>query len=525
MPTPALEMGSVGPPDVPRDAWQVRALTTIVFALSVAASVFCAGGLSTPIAPDTSSYWATLAQLATPAPGGLPVRTPLYSLLIAVVHAIGGAGLVLLALQIGARGLACGLVAWHLARVRPLAGLLVGGLLALDPVSAGMSTGYLTESLYATGLLVSLAVAVGQLQNRRTLTRARVFAAGVLFGWAFLFRPNAMALIVPMVAAYWIATRSVAIAAWSLGGFSVVAAAVAVFNYLKYGLFTIVASGIYLAFPLFIHQLFDPGNGPASAAMHARLQECDPQVDYRKVISQNSNLYVHTRFTPCLAKGVPGESAGQFDIYRRAYLEAIRAHPGMFASRMLEEVAEFLASAAARYLEEMVRFSRSLEPSVACARQGAYAMYQPDLVSFVCPMPAVDEARLVRLEAVARWTRFVYQPYLVVGETDPWVAREDSARGTRVAAGVAGVVFFGAALAIASAPYRPWVAGALVVVLYSAAATAVGQVTLLRYVAVTCPFLLLVSGLTGLSAVERGLAYARRRPRPASPPWARLVGE
>jgi Dolichyl-phosphate-mannose-protein mannosyltransferase len=169
---------------------------------AVGVSRLCERALSTAITPDIWSYWATLPDLARPEPGEMPFRTPLYSLMFARVHAAGGSGRDLLWVQYAARGLACGAIAWFLARSRPRAALAMGVLLAVDPVGAAMSTSYLSESLYSTGLLLGLATLVPQLQSAAARTPARLVGAGLLYGWACLFRPTGFLLVVPILLAY-----------------------------------------------------------------------------------------------------------------------------------------------------------------------------------------------------------------------------------------------------------------------------------------------------------------------------------
>jgi hypothetical protein len=483
-----------------------------IFVVALAASRFCVDALSTIVSPDTFGYWSTLPGLLLPVRDYVPLRTPLYAVVFALSYSVGGSVAAVLAVQFAARGLACALVAWSLARERPLAGLVVGAMLALDPIAAGMSTHYLTESLYATGMLLSLVVLVSQLQDSASLTRGKVLGAGIIFGWAFLFRPNGMFMIVPALAAYWIVSRSARLTAWALGGFSAVAVAVAVFNYLRYGMLAVVASGLYLSVPLFVQQLFDAGNGPASAALHARMKACDPELDYRGINVDTVNDYVYNRFLPCLSTGLPAEFTGKFEIYRLAYLEAIRAHPFVFAERMALESVRFLGSPAASYVAGMAGLATPENLGQVCARQGLYAKVPRRMIDSFCPMPETREDRRAQLVAVARYGRYVYQPYLVVGDV-PWLPDRGTARA-RALVGVVGICFFGAALAVATPAYRPWVGAAVVVLVYSAAVTAVGQVTLPRYVAATSPFLLLISVLAGLSAVERHRGW--RRPSSAA---------
>ena len=147
------------------------AVTVAVFVVAWGASELCGKGVSTVLASDSRFYFSTFSNLLRPTPGAIPARTFFYPATAALVHSAGGSARELMVLQGLARAVACAAVAWQLGRSRPHTALAMGLLLAADPVAASMTSAYLTESLYSTALLLSLAILIGQLQAP-TVTRS-----------------------------------------------------------------------------------------------------------------------------------------------------------------------------------------------------------------------------------------------------------------------------------------------------------------------------------------------------------------
>jgi hypothetical protein len=492
----------------------------IVFLVAVGSSAFCARGLSTVIAADSPSYFTALPDLLRPEPGEMPTRTPFYPALVALVYASGGVLRHLLAFQAVTRGLACAAVAWHLANARPGVALAIGLVLAADPVGASMTSAFLSESLYSTGLLLALTVLVSQWQDATSIPRARLVGAGVLFGWVCLFRPSGLALIVPAVAAYAVATRSLLAAGWVATGFFLATAGVALFNYAKYGALVLAATGYYIAFPLFTQHLFAPANGPASAAIHAELVRCDPAVDYEAIVLDTANAIINGKFFPCLVDHVPGGQLAVSRLYRTAYGEAFRQHPLRFAGRMLVESLVFLGTPVSAYVAELAALGDARLLGTVCARQGfeiegSLYGFAPEFGAFVCPIPPQDPATRRLLEAGRGPAGLLHQPHVAIYAVTH-LLHMTSTRTGRLLAGVAGCLFLGFAVVVARPPYRPWVVGAVTVVVVNAATTALAAVTLVRYAAVTSPFLLLISGLTLTSLLEKGSLRS---------PWRSEVGQ
>jgi hypothetical protein len=101
----------------------------------------------------------------------------------------------------------------------------------------------------------------------------------------------------------------------------------------------------------------------------------------------------------------------------------------------------------------------------------------------------------------ARHTRLVYQPYLIYYYPD-WLVGTP-ARPTRQEAGLGAIAFLLLVLAISPSELRIWVGGAAVVIIFIAVTTALGQVTMLRYVSVLSPCHLLVSGCGAVAVADR----------------------
>jgi len=479
---------------------RVMILTT-VFIAACATSAVHRRGLSTAIAPDTATYWSTPTELISPKPDAVPTRTPLYSILFAVVQLFGGSGNELLLVQIALRALAAVLVAWVLMESSVFAGSVLGLMLALDPISAATSVTFLSESLHTSLVVISVAVAVRQLTRKRPVEWRSCFVAGVVFGCAFLFRPTGAALIVAVIPIYALVTRSVSKAAGVAAGYGLVVSLIALFNYVRSGTLVVVTTGVYMAFPLFLQNLMSPNNGPASLAIHNQLRRCDPRFDYSTVTLNTSNEFVLTKLSPCLLDMTGGNQREVMRLYSAAYREAAIKHPALFARRMLLESSRFLATTASYYLSDVAFFSQSSKFEEICAGQKDYELYPRELLVFVCPMPSLDPVTWNAIVMNSFKWRMVYQPYLLAYSPRFYVESYVEAPVMELA-GEAAVVFFIFALAVSRPANRPLVAAATLVIVYTAVMTALGQITIRRYVAPLSPFFLLVTGLLLVSVIE-----------------------
>jgi hypothetical protein len=108
----------------------------------------------------------------------------------------------------------------------------------------------------------------------------------------------------------------------------------------------------------------------------------------------------------------------------------------------------------------------------------------------------------------SKWWRIVYQPYLYAYDPRLHIPRLEVA-AVPALTGAAALLFLVLAIALCRPPYRPLIIGASSMILYHAGITALGQVTLLRYVAAVSPFFLIVSGLVLVSVFQEVIALLR----------------
>jgi hypothetical protein len=486
------------PAAAPSPYW-LSAGCALVFLVALGASIVALRSLSTPFAPDTAGYWSTWTGFWRRVPGSVAIRTPQYELLFAVFEGAGLPGIALIGLQLTIRALACAAVAWHLGREAVAPATFVGLLLAIDPVSAATSVQYLSESLCTSGLILATIVTLALARNDRS--RPILVAAGFVIGWGALFRPGGAALIATAVLLLGVTTRSLRRSLLPAAGAAGVALAIVLRNVLRSGIVTLAATGLYLAFPLFIQQLFRPENGPVSAAMHRRLQECYPGFDYSTVTLQTSNSFVYQQASTCLLSTVNGSRARLYALYNSAYVEAATARPSFFIRQMTAEALRFLGTAVTHYPDEWVSYARSVDLTGLCRREAAFSGYPEAFVRFACPMPSADPRRGEPIVHATHLARVLYQPYLWLYTYGPLADGWREAEPKELA-GAAGIVFMFFAAGFVSPAYRQAVFASIIVIVYHAVTTALGQVTLVRYVAMMSPFLLVISGAVLLTAAR-----------------------
>jgi hypothetical protein len=470
----------------------------LVAAVAILSSGVARRAFSTPLVPDTPSYWTTWAELVKKPADGAGIRTLVYPALIATVHGLGGSGSALLLVQVVARAASCGAVAWGLGRGRTLTGAAVGLLLAVDPVASAASVQYLSESLFTSGLTSGVALVAVQMEEAIVPNRMRSWLTGAVIGLGLSVRPVGLGLVVPTLGAIGLKARSILAPLNVAVGVAAVVGSQMLFNLFRAGRPLLLSSGLFLAFPLFIHGLFDSQNGPASKRLGDAIERCGLRKEARTVTLATANLFVHAQLSPCLERLLGGDRERMYDLYGDAYKEAARGRPMAFAQAMAGETAEFLGYPMADYLVEMASRSEEIDINHLCARRGQYPQA---LLQFVCPLPRVDLALQSFAMRFARHTRLVYQPYLIYYYPD-WLVGTP-ARPTRQEAGLGAIAFLLLVLAISPSELRIWVGGAAVVIIFIAVTTALGQVTMLRYVSVLSPCHLLVSGCGAVAVADR----------------------
>jgi hypothetical protein len=484
-----------------------------VFVLAMLTTFVVQDAMSTMLAPDTATYWTTPQDVFARQPGVSPIRTPQYSLLFAFVQVFGGEGQALLVVQFTARAVLAAAVAGLLSGYSLLAAIVVGVVLAIDPASAAIAGAYLTESAYTSAMLFSVVLALVQLAAPPRWRRwPLLVAAGYAIGFTLLVRPSSLLLLVVPVAAYGLVTRSAIAAALVGAGCGLAALTVAALQFVKTGLFAVVSAGLYVAFPLFSHQLFDPANGPVSARLERQLTTCFPGIDYKDVEWDTSNQFVYTKLLPCTLAAHGGNREDTYRSFGRAYREAFLAQPLVFTGRISLEALNFLSKIVAYYPAGVANSNRLNYRACNTPRPAEFAGYGEPLLNFVCPISHPDAVNTSRIGKLALWLRVPYQPYQYA--MDARVLITTRSNPPPILTGVIAVVFFGFALFVVRKPYRPIVLASVLVILSNAGITALGHVTLSRYVAPLSPFFLIVSGLVFASVVEDVLQPFISRARP-----------
>jgi hypothetical protein len=468
-----------------------------VFLVAAAVSLLHLAGLSASVSPDTLGYFRTLGSILRADRGDYCLRTPGYSILIAVADLFAHSGYGVLAVQIASRAFSCALLALVICRISPGAGLLVGTLLALDPAGATNSVGYMTESLYASAQVLTLALLVAHWRKPARLGPRTLFLTGLLLGAALMIRPTGWLFLPPLLAAYAWMLRSwlkpLALAA----GFSAVILGIVLFNGVRTGYYGLARSGLYLAFPLFVQQLFSPDNGPGSRELDRLLKECHPALDYRGISVDNSNDVVHRVFAECIEKAYPDGPVPAWDLFRIAYREAALARPWLFARRITREALYFLYGPATDYVYQTAASSASFDRRAFCAAEGSKR--DAPAREFFCPLPAPSPRIRSLLARLAVRAVPLYQPYLALGHL---------VRSAFMAALLACGYLLAATLLSVPGLRLPVILSGLLIG-GNALLTAVGQLTLSRYTSVVGPFYLVIAGVALHSAVVRGGAAAR----------------
>jgi hypothetical protein len=108
-------------------------------------------------------------------------------------------------------------------------------------------------------------------------------------------------------------------------------------------------------------------------------------------------------------------------------------------------------------------------------------------------MPTVDPGRGEEIVGASHLARVLYQPYLWSFLRGPLSEGWREAEPKELAGG-AGIAFMLFATGFVRGAYRSAVIASSIVIVYHAVTTALGQVTMVRYVAMMSPFFLIISG-------------------------------
>jgi hypothetical protein len=250
--------------------------------------------------------------------------------------------LILVWLQIFIGAVAAGALIYVIGRKNPILSIVIGILFVFDFVWGAVNRNILTEGLYVSFHVLSLALLISHYDRRHTVPSWELVLAGVFFGWAFIFRPSSLFLTFLIVPIYFWLTRSLRKTGFLTAGFLAIYLALGLFNLWSSGEFRIMGqSGYYTASPLFVYRLFSPDNGPASQEIDQAFNECFPELDYANAMDtaaggDKNNEILYRMFLPCLTES--GRNLDQIsDLYTQAYMEGIFKRPFYYGTVLTRE--------------------------------------------------------------------------------------------------------------------------------------------------------------------------------------------
>lgn len=286
----------------------------------------------------------TLFQRGGPFSSGV-VTFP-YPLFNAITDSSGNP-LVLVWLQILIGALAVGWLVYVLAKINPILSFVIGSLLVIDLVWGAINRNVMTEGLFVSFNILSLAFLVSHYDRRQTISIWELFLVGLLYGWTFIFRPSNLFLTFLIIPLYLWFTRSWRKTAAVTGGMLIIYLVLGLFNLWSSGEFRLMGqSGYYTGSPLFVYRLFSTENGPASQQLGDYLSGCMPDIDYTNVMEPTAggvknNEVLYGQFIPCLnSYGLNLDQTS--DLITQAYIEGIKSRPIFYTGVMIREGTAFL---------------------------------------------------------------------------------------------------------------------------------------------------------------------------------------
>lgn len=484
--------------------------------LSIGTSVIAIATLSTPFNTDAPYYFTRPSEMFSARAGEVSATTPLFGLIFGFVQLLGLKGAALIALQVLVRAGAVFAAARFVAAGSLGFGTLIGILLGLDPVAATLTTMYATESLHSSSLVLA-AVAIAGLSPTATLPRS--LSVGVFVGLTGLFRPSGIPLLMLALAILAWKARSSRAFRSALAGVAIAMLMVSSVARVQRGSWHPVGGGGGLAYawPLLVHQLLDPANGPQSAVLASAITTCDPLWPHQPIrIATDSNDRIPAIKTCMVSSGRSIDSV--FGLFTDSYREAIRAQPGRFLAAVTSEFLNYLGTTVAHNVAMASPFGEPSNRAEMCRSDDANPIFERapalrqgegpervrDTLAFVCPAPR-PVARLAGLanDVTSRW-RAVFQPYLFVLEP-PFFRRDISNVAEPWWTGLC-AVSFGALVLGLSRGLLLRVGGIAALIVGTAATTvALTHLTTARYLAPFSPWFLALSTLF-LFALARDLA-------------------
>ncbi|MEA3439165.1 MAG: hypothetical protein U9R58_02680 [Chloroflexota bacterium] len=279
-----------------------------------------------------------------------PFSTGVVSFPFPFLNAItfsSGSPLRLIGLQILIGAIAAGGLIYVISRKNPLLACAIGVMFVFDFVWGAINRNVMTEGLYVSFIVLSLALLLSHYDRRSTVSSWELLAAGIFYGWAFIFRPSNLFLTLIIVPLYFWLTRSWRKTALLTSGFLIIYLALGLFNLWSSGEFRLMGqSGYYTGSPLFVYRLFSPDNGPVSQEIDRELSACYPEEDYANAMDTTAggtknNEILYGEFIPCLKNS--GHTLDQIsDMFTQAYIEGILRRPTYFAGVLAREGITFI---------------------------------------------------------------------------------------------------------------------------------------------------------------------------------------
>jgi hypothetical protein len=247
-----------------------------------------------------------------------------------------------------------GFFVYVIAKHSRLLAFLIGFLFVFDLVWGGFSRSFLTDSLFGAFNLLCLGILLDHFDRRGGLGHWDLLIAGLIYGWTLLFRPSNIFLVLLLVPTYVFLTHSWKKTATLILGGIVIFMTAGFINLRGTGTFYILSNkdsytNTYLAFPLFVYNLYSPENGKASLELNSYLTRCYPGENVSTKVNRsvgdavdsanNMNLILKG-IVPCIKNNAPNQSLAQ-TIFQQAYLEALFHNPLKFTRTIIQENAIF----------------------------------------------------------------------------------------------------------------------------------------------------------------------------------------
>ncbi len=317
-------------------------ITGIFVAIILLRDIFLVWGFSFGYYNDSNLYvelGRTLLQKYGPFSSGI-VSFP-YPFFNAITFSSSNPlNLVWLQIIIGA--VAAGALIYVVIRKNFILAIVIGIFFVFNFVWGAVNRNILTEGLYVSFNVLSLALLLSHYDRRDTVSSWELLAAGVFYGWAFIFRPSSLFLTLIIIPLYFWLTRSWRKTVFLTSGFVVTFLVLGLFNMWSSGEFRLLGqSGYYTASPLFVYRLFSPNNGSASQEIDREFSDCFPDMDYANAMDtfaggDKNNDILYRMFLPCLANS--GRNLAQIsDLYTQAYIEGILKRPIYYMGVLLRE--------------------------------------------------------------------------------------------------------------------------------------------------------------------------------------------